>query len=142
MKEQLVKFETAKLAKEKEFDLETLRFYTKPNSKMFGLDEKGRSYSIKNTPKKLYKCGEHAALNIQSVYPAPTQSLLQRWLRETHNLHIALNIGLPHKNTIMFYSNVIIFGTVTHKSKFKSNFYKTYEEALEIGLQEALKLIK
>ena len=28
-----------------------------------------------------------------------------------------------------------------HKSKYRSVFYKTYEEAYEIGLQEALKLI-
>ena len=77
MIEHLVSFETAKLAKEKGFDLETPYFYTKPNSKMFGLDEKGRAYHIKNTAKKLYTCGEEATLNIENVYVAPTQSLLQ-----------------------------------------------------------------
>lgn len=53
MKEELTTFETAKLAKEKGFNIETLHFYTKSNSKMFGIDEKGRSYPIKNTSKKL-----------------------------------------------------------------------------------------
>ena len=67
-------------------------------------------------------------------------SLLAKWLREVHNLHISINVGLPHKAPIMYYSNVIKFGK-HHKSKFKSEFYKTYEEAYEIGLQEALKLI-
>ena len=69
-----------------------------------------------------------------------SQSLLQKWLREVHNLHISINVGLPHKAPIMYYSNIIKF-VKHHKSKFKSEFYKTYEEAYEIGLQEALKLI-
>ena len=69
-----------------------------------------------------------------------SQSLLAKWLREEYNLHITINVGLPHNCFIMYYSNVIKFGK-HHKSKFKSEFYKTYEEALEIGLQEALKLI-
>ncbi len=72
---------------------------------------------------------------------APTQSCLQRWIREKHNIHISINIGLPHKNCIMYYCNVIKFG-IHHKSKFKSQFYNTYEEALEEGLYQALKLIK
>ena len=69
-----------------------------------------------------------------------SQSLLAKWLREEHNLHITINVGLPHNRFIMYYSNVIKFGK-HHKSKFKSEFYKTYEEAYEIGLQEALKYI-
>ena len=69
-----------------------------------------------------------------------SQSLLAKWLREEYNLHITINVGLPHNCFIMYYSNVIKFGK-HHKSKFKSEFYKTYEDAYEIGLQEALKLI-
>ena len=69
-----------------------------------------------------------------------SQSLLAKWLREVHNFHISINVGLPHKAHIMYYSNVIKFGK-EHKSKYRSVFYKTYEEAYEIGLQEALKLI-
>ena len=68
-------------------------------------------------------------------------SLLAKWLREVHNFHISINVGLPHKAHIMYYSNVIKFGK-EHKSKYRSVFYKTYEEALEVGLLEGLKLIK
>ena len=67
-------------------------------------------------------------------------SLLAKWLREEHNLHITINVGLPHNRFIMYYSNVIKFGK-HHKSKFKSEFYKTYEEAYEIGLYQALSLL-
>ena len=67
-------------------------------------------------------------------------SLLAKWLREVHNFHISINVGLPHKAHIMYYSNVIKFGK-EHKSKYRSVFYKTYEEAYEIGLYQALLLL-
>jgi len=76
MEETLISFETAMLAKEKGLDLITIFFYTKPNSKMFGIDEHGRTYPIKNTPKKAYKCGEEAVLHVKNAYSAPTQGLL------------------------------------------------------------------
>jgi hypothetical protein len=149
MREQLISFKTAKKAKEKGFEIETLHFYTKPNSKMFGIDEKGRSYPIKNTSKKLYKCGEQAALNIESVYLAPTQSLLQKWLRDNHNIII---------DVVAYYDEKDLPLTKTNKPKPKGYFvwnyydenfteekaikFSDYEEALEIGLLEALNLIE
>ena len=133
MTEQLVSFDTAKLAKEKGFDWKTLHFYTKPNSKMFGVDEKGRLYPIKNTSKKLYKCGEYAALNIKNTYYAPTQSLLAKWLRDVHNINnlyvIKTNKGWTHSFSLLI-------------ENISWEVYNTYEEALEIGLVKALKLIK
>ena len=42
MEETLIQFETAKLAKEKGFDVECLHFYTNPGSKMYGVDEAAR----------------------------------------------------------------------------------------------------
>ncbi len=137
MKENIVSFQVAKLAKEKGFEIETLYFYTKPNSKMFGLDEQGRSYSIKNISKKLYKCGEDAALSIKNVYLAPTQALLQKWLREVHNIHI----DIPYMDEVLKYGYKIttILNNTESEEVFKFN---TYEEALEIGLFEALNLIK
>ena len=117
MEDTLITFETAKLAKKKGFLKEWADLaYKKDDQKLYG------------------------DTGIYTDYPAPTQSLLAKWLREEHNLHIAINVGLPHNCFIMYYSNVIKFGK-HHKSKFKSEFYKTYEEAYEIGLQEALKHI-
>ena len=73
----------------------------------------------------------------------PTQSLLQKWLREVHKLHV---------NIIMYeywYPEVEIINdraeSYPHPNYEYPNGkvdYETYEEALEIGLQEALKLIK
>ena len=64
---------------------------------------------------------------------APTQSLLAKWLREEHNIHL------------IAYKNINIDGYdwcyITTDGITNINSYKTYEEAYEIGLQEALKLI-
>ncbi len=135
MKEQIIQFETAKLAKEKEFDIECLHFYTKPNSKMFGLDKRGRPYSIKNMPKELYTVGNHAALNAKSVYLAPTQSLLQKWTSEVHNIDISISPSLVKWYYYTIYLNKICMDD-------NEQPFKTYELALEEALQEALKLIK
>ena len=85
-----VSFPIAKLLKEKEFDKneEVYKFYVKPRSKMFGTDEKGRYYPMKNIPKKLYTIGEHAALNSTSVYIAPTISDVVMWIYEKYGIWI------------------------------------------------------
>ena len=62
-----------------------------------------------------------------------SQSLLAKWLREQHNIHL------------IAYKNINIDGYdwcfITTDGITNINSYKTYEEAYEIGLQEALKLI-
>ena len=130
-----IPFKTAKLAKEKGFNIFTdVCFANTPNSdnKQYKKIKLHHSHSVGSAD---------SFGNILTIVAyAPTQSLLAKWLREEHNLHISINVGLPHNCFIMYYSNVIKFGK-HHKSKFKSEFYKTYEEAYEIGLQESLKLI-
>ena len=64
---------------------------------------------------------------------APTQSSLQKWLRENHKIICCV---MPYNNIHQekkwecFVENVVYSG------------YNTYEEALEIGLQEALDILK
>jgi hypothetical protein len=140
MKEQIIEFETAELAKEKKFNLASLNFYVKPNCKMFGLDEHGRPYLIqKSTKNNIYIVGEHVALNMKNVLYAPTQDLLQKWFREKHGLVVFV--------TPFIYKNL--------EGEFKVTIYRlsdqfrveafedfdTWEKALEKGLYEALKLI-
>ena len=74
-----VDFNTAKVLKEKGFDEECNNFYTKPNSKMFGISEKGRYYPIQNISRKLYTVGEHATLNDKNIYYAPEQYQIIDW---------------------------------------------------------------
>jgi len=138
MTEELVQFETAVLAKEKECDLISLHFYVKPSSKMFGLDEKNRSYSIKNIPKKLYTIGEHATLSEKNVYYAPTQSLLSRWLREVHKIYISPMFIGPDTNKYQYRIDIEGSGNTGEYSKWFTNFEECFEEGLVFGL----KLIK
>jgi hypothetical protein len=126
MTDQLISFETAKLATEKGFDIIT-RY--------------GNEASLYN------KHGRHTYyMNYGVMYSglddgyisAPTQSLLQKWLREIHNIHIGVwQDVLTLKWRVDF---------VTMKQDYKMmdvvwEEKETYEEALEDGLKAALDLV-
>jgi hypothetical protein len=64
----------------------------------------------------------------------PTQALLQKWLREEHNIHIMI---FPSLDLTEYYVDVISKEDRT----FIDTPHNTYEEALEQGLVEALELI-
>lgn len=72
----------------------------------------------------------------KSHVSAPTQSLLQKWLREKHKLHIT--IFSSSQESWMF--RITKPHQILTEGIYGEDF-TTYEEALETGLQEALKLI-
>ena len=130
MQEQLITFETAKVAKEKGFQY--------------------------NTDNNLYY-NSNGYLNIlqfsEEDVPAPTQSLLQRWLREEYEIYVHVKVwrNMDHCNE---YTGIITKPAYIKPLYIKTNkgldimeskevsFKYEYEEALEQGLFEALKLIK
>lgn len=118
MKEQLISFETAKLAKEEGFKEGSMSHY----------EEDGQIQHCRTSfTNGFMEDGE-------TRFEAPTQSLLQKWLREVHNIHIAILPKILPSNEIKYYC---------FKGKMKKDFedlYDTYEEALEIGLYRALEL--
>lgn len=69
----------------------------------------------------------------------PLQSRLQSWLRETHEIHVEI-ISKKYKTKVATCIprtfKYIINGT------YSLTVYNTYEEALEEGLLQGLKLIK
>lgn len=133
MKDQLINFETAKLAFEK------------------GLRRKGEIFS-ENKVLKInldgISCSNCFNLDGKEItpkyvlnknhYPRPSQSLLQKWLWDTHSIWV---MSFPE-----FSVNEVIGITVTITSwKFRPivvdyNGWGVYD-GLEVGLQEALKLI-
>ena len=124
MKEQLISFGTAKLAKERGFDIKTDLYYyhgSFANKKQ----EELVSINWKNN---------HLVDNTTTA--APTQSLLQKWLRDKHDIIIEIQF-----DTISF--GYRIFNPTKSSNYFTSWKWDkwTYEEALEVALQEALKLI-
>lgn len=62
---------------------------------------------------------------------------LQRWLREVHNIFVSIDYCREDDNYFWFLD--IPNDRIVPNPKTK---FKTYEEALEAGLLEALKLIK
>jgi len=134
MEEQLISFETAKLATEKGFTRRTMG-YSMTSTRNNYYTENGELNGdctdfIKEVIRAPRKKKEKIRLN-HILYPASTQSLLQKWLREKHGEHI----GVTYMTGSKTYNT-----SLTMRSMGWSGF-KSYEEALEKGLQEALKLI-
>jgi len=71
------------------------------------------------------------------TYQAPTQALLQRWLREEHNIHLNPDVANLYPKTT-YHSSIYYEGYRTWVEKE----YNSYEGAFENGLQAALKFMK
>jgi len=136
MQENLITFETAKLAKEKGFNIPTLQYYTPK-----GYCTESADYMTERYVKSNWNNGQgsYPTLSKDVSSSAPTQSLLQKWLREVHNTHLMVE---PYYNgeKLLVYGFDLITERAEEETIIEKGF-KTYEEALEIGLQEALKLI-
>tara|TARA_R110000803_G_scaffold35405_3_gene76563 strand:- start:36 stop:461 length:426 start_codon:yes stop_codon:yes gene_type:complete len=140
MQEKIVTLETAKLAKEKGFSM---------IKTTYSYDDSGAATHRDYVPHDF---------NIRGLLSAPTQSLLQKWLREEHNSIIEItmhctqenyedDVDFRKKEDFNFEVEVNYYGEnfqvpLTEVSDFYNFGYGSYEEALEAGLQEALELIK
>jgi len=71
------------------------------------------------------------------LYNTCTQSLLQKWLREVHKTLVNAMFTYDEYPDTKYFPSVYFKGNVY---SFSSE-YETYEQALEAGLLEALKLI-
>lgn len=127
MKEQLVSFKTAKLAAKKGFNItprwcyDLTEYYTQG---IYGIIEYG------------------TVVGDLELY-APTQSLLQKWLREEHDIHIEISKWDDDTYSAILVSNneKYNFPEESEDVSYEAIGMNSYEEALEIGLYEALKLI-
>jgi hypothetical protein len=141
MKEELISFETAKLAKEKGF--QELCYYYYKNGKLIEPSlENGSSTDIEFEV-ELTELLENRNYKYYNTISVPTQSLLQKWLREEHNIHIDLTTDLYDDLETMCFRGFAILKMKKFKNPLYESYdvFKTYEQALEKGLQEALKLI-
>lgn len=139
MYEEAIKLETAKLASKKGFNIRQIQYF---DSK----DELVEIYSCYCDARdvNICSCGAQESYDAGgNATQAPSQALLQKWLREIHNIHITMNISnignyyaqvyefIPeNKNNIFFFKSQNVFEKMN-----------SYEEAMEVGLLEALKLI-
>ena len=125
MKEPLISFETAKLAFEKGYPV-------------FNNSSKSNFYNRRT--KNLIYFGRTGQQTKEHLYGAPTQSLLQKWIREIHKIHIVIN---PYQNEFLDYTLSVLTPHERAMWGFEEEgSYITYEEALEKGLYKGLLLIK
>ena len=75
-------------------------------------------------------------------YSCPTQSVAQKWLRETKNIHICVyNCACGYGYEISKADNGTHITSSVYEGTNDGGKWDTYEETLEAGLQETLKLI-
>ncbi len=152
MKEQPISLETAKLAKDKGFNINIKKSYVETIEHTLELGRGGDCTFPYIAPRVL----ENRLLDEWhiEIAKAPTQSLLQKWLREVHNIdvdvtrdsEIHFNDEIRWIVTVSDWNNikVIKYSTVELKHPNYQHYidFKSYEEALEQGLIEGLKLVK
>jgi hypothetical protein len=126
MTDQLTSFETVKLATEKGFDI-----ITRYGNEASLYDKHGHHTYYMNYGVMYSGLGD-------GYIPAPTQSLLQKWLREIHNIHIGV------RQDVLTLKWRVDFVTMKQDYKMMDVVWEekeTYEEALEDGLKAALDLV-
>lgn len=130
MTEELITLETAKLLKAAGFKEDVSIFYElvcEEGSYEYELFE---SYDAQNYNASVYS------------FSAPTQYIAQKWLRETKNIHICVyNCACGYGYEISKADNGTHIASSTYKGTNDGGEWDTYEEALEAGLVECLKLI-
>ena len=143
--EQYVSYEVAKLLHEKGFQIN-------PNVDYWKIGSDGHMYFMSSigaytdNPNNQY-----AYYRPKDSYPAPTQQMAMRWLREVHNLHIQLFIGNDSSNdadgneveTWYFWSfsiNGVPTGVVIYDdlAQFDCVEYQSYEDAAEAAIKYCL----
>jgi hypothetical protein len=132
MTEKLIELETAKLAKEKSFNWLTRNYFGQINAEPFETHE--NSLDDYNSSRWDEKGGEWIS--------RPTQSLLQKWLREVYNIDLDIyrNVLTENYRVNEVYVNCKEINNLYDYTEEIE--YKTYEEALEAGLIVGLKQIK
>lgn len=140
MEDQLISYETGIVAKEKKFTQ--------------------NPYLINNSYAPTYTDGSEIRL-INSLYnpssnlcTAPSQSIIQKWLRDEHNIHIHISrvyewhTGTPIFEGYCLYIDFLFSEGYNEEKvyeinhKYLLNLFPNFEEALEKGLFEALTYLK
>jgi len=82
----------------------------------------------------------HNHPNCYDCYSRPTQSNLQRWLRDIHNIHVVPIID-PHSQVGLYGYEIYGYDTNEFRCLKTENLHLSYEGAMELGLLNGLELI-
>lgn len=150
MREEIISLVTAKILKEKNFNIGVYGSYThylktrKHDNPSFAY-KKGeigysRDYFVNNG-------GSDFSNKNYLMCAAPSQSILQHWLREEHGIVIGIHMQLYEEGSAKtirlekekYYSWIVNLADHDAYNSFED--CETYEEAVEVGILEALNLI-
>lgn len=151
--ESFVSYKTAKLLKNKGFDIEEK--YNSPFTQYYTLNSNYKlsndyylfpniKINLKNQgSKSIVETIEHKTNKDKDILLAPTQSLTQKWIREKMGVQIQIDYNFSLKKyDVIVYKDLF---EALKKSRERITLekellyiYNTYEEALEAGLQQAL----
>nr|DAI89657.1 MAG TPA: hypothetical protein [Caudoviricetes sp.] len=155
MKEQHISYETAKLCKELGIDLPHTHYYVYP-FRNFKADGELKKNLVPDDYHDTMLQVVSTRKNQPQIAPAYTQSLLQKYLRDVHNIRVLIDFETIDDSETAYVWNVVydipegkcrkkdtwdFYETISSFSMELMMWYKTYEEALEFGLQEGIKLI-
>lgn len=133
-----ITIETAKLAKQAGFDWECKYYYRSDEQLIYDHDG-----NVENWNDEIYSMNGY-------VYSAPTQSVLQRWLREVKSIWVSVTCDSPGDLQHAMYraelydEKIGYYYTSYWDDDEKEEFaeeYPTYETALEDGLKQCLTLL-
>ena len=136
IEEQFVSFDTAKLLKEAGFNVPCRGVYVTDRTGYYEF----REYDNKQTKDDLCWNTEDG---FQYEYLAPTKALAARWLREKHRIALDVAFIPPSIDGDVWQYFVGKMDDMIWEGEYETGRkYATYEQAMESGLQEAIKLIK
>lgn len=149
IKDERITLETAKLLKEKNFDIwaygsitEYIKSQRDPEypegGGPFGWEKGEREIDPTN-----YFRNNHGGCDYSNkkyrMYAAPTQALLARWLREVHDIQV---YAYSHTvNGAATYIDYVVYVNERAINDSRDEEFQTYEKAMEVGLQVALEKI-
>lgn len=125
MDDQLITIETAILSREKGFDI--------PTTECFDISVP-EPHTVSTTVKINWNSKD------DELYSRPTQSLLNRWLRKNHKIHVKISEWELEKWYFYIRDGR---GEVVKELRIILDEWEfsSYEDALEAGLKEGLKII-
>jgi len=123
--EQFIALSTAKLAKQAGFD--------------WKCNERYNGKYATNDSEPLYVSSRDNWNQYAGLYSAPTQSVLQRWLREVREIIVLVDYNEDDDCEENERYGVTIY--IGNERIVELATYPTYEEALEAGLQKCLTLL-
>lgn len=144
--EEYIKYETAKICKDKGIDLPHTHYYIYP-FRSFKADGELKKNAVPDDHNDNIRQVVKSRKMQPQIAPAYTQAQLQKYFRDEYEIYVETCYDYyPKEGVYQFYTNWGYMNPDTIKKKQSGSYdeyndWKNYEDALEFGLQKALEMI-